>query len=75
MAVEKYMVKSVEGIPGYVQRVESDSDTSTAAGGIGVEGSMWDVLVGRIVKNCRVNGVRFLRRAYFCAFLKSGIRG
>lgn len=39
--VEERMVKSVEGIPGFVKRVGEEGGTG---------GGLWDVLVGRIVR-------------------------
>lgn len=52
--VEERMVKSVEGIPGFVRRVGDE-------GGVGV--GLWAVLVGRIVRASRLKGLKFLKCA------------
>lgn len=69
-AIEDHMVKSVEGIPGYKKSVKiwnyPDGKKEEEMGGVGAEGSLWDVLVGRIVRRCRLKGVRFVKRA--CLF-------
>lgn len=54
VVVEERMVKSVEGIPGFLARVGEEGGT-----GIG----LWAVLAGRIVRASRLKGLKFLKSA------------